>query len=150
HLYGESVTRNACYRRDVADEIEIELVIERCVTRIWKTSQQKRIAVRGCLHDRLGGDIGASTRSVLDDELLAEPLRQPLADQACHNVGATSGGKSDNDAHRPRRIRSRPRNARHCRQRGSARGQMEKTSAGKFHFEPPSRFTSFHSLVRAR
>jgi hypothetical protein len=28
----------------------------------------------------------------------------------------------------------RPRDARHGRQRGSARGQMEKISAGKFHF----------------
>jgi hypothetical protein len=35
------------------------------------------------------------------------------------------------------------------RQRGSARGQMEKISAGKFHSEPPSRFTSFDHLVGA-
>jgi len=33
------------------------------------------------------------------------------------------------------------------RQRGSARGQMQKISAGKFHFEPP--FTSFDHLVGA-
>ena len=33
------------------------------------------------------------------------------------------------------------------RQRGSARGQMEKISAGKFHFEPP--FTSLDHLVGA-
>src|SRR5262249_61922504 len=30
---------------------------------------------------------------------------------------------------------------------GSARGQMEKISAGKFHSEPPSPFTSFNHLV---
>src|SRR2546430_17017579 len=81
--------------------MEIGLVVERCVTRFWKTSHQKRIAVGGCIHDRLGGNIGASTRPVLNHELLVEPLRQPLADQACHDVGATSGGKSDDDAHRP-------------------------------------------------
>ena len=33
------------------------------------------------------------------------------------------------------------------RQRGSARGQMENISAGKFHSEPPSRFTSLDHLV---
>jgi hypothetical protein len=33
----------------------------------------------------------------------------------------------------------RPREARQARQRGSARGQMQKISAGKFHFKPPSR-----------
>src|SRR6516164_6971954 len=32
----------------------------------------------------------------------------------------------------------RPRDPRHYWQRGSARGQMQKVSAGKFHFEPPS------------
>jgi hypothetical protein len=42
----------------------------------------------------------------------------------------------------------RPRRARHRWQRGSARGQMQKTSAGKFHFEPP--FTSFDHLVGER
>src|SRR5262249_60257500 len=38
--------------------------------------------------------------------------------------------------------------ARPRRQRGSARGQMQKISAGKFHFEPP--FTSFDHLVGER
>ena len=34
------------------------------------------------------------------------------------------------------------------RERGSGSGQMQKSSsAGKFHFEPPSRFTSFDHLV---
>jgi hypothetical protein len=36
------------------------------------------------------------------------------------------------------------------RQRGSARGQMQKISAGKFHFEPPSQFTSLDHLVGAQ
>jgi hypothetical protein len=37
------------------------------------------------------------------------------------------------------------------RQRGCARGQMQKLpSVGKFHFEPPSRFTSLDHLVGPR
>src|SRR5262249_8983218 len=51
--------------------------------------------------------------------------------------------------YRPRRIGLRPRDTRHGRQRGSACGQMQKISAGKFHVEPPSRFTSFDHLVGA-
>ena len=47
------------------------------------------------------------------------------------------GGKANNDAHRPRRIGLRPSNTRHGRQRGSARGQMKKLSAGKFHLALP-------------
>ena len=49
---------------------------------------------------------------------------------------APPGGKADDDAHRPRRIGLRPRDARHGRQRGSARCQMQKLSAGKFHHDP--------------
>src|SRR5262249_58831141 len=44
-----------------------------------------------------------------------------------------------------RRIGLRPSDARDCQQRGGARGQMQKSSAGKFHSEPP--FTSFDHLV---
>ena len=123
-------------RRDVADEIEIELVVERRVDRVRRSDQEERIAVRRRAHDRLGGDIAASARPVLDDELLAEPLRQPLTDQARDDVGRAAGGEADDDAHRPRRIGLRPRDARHGRQRGSARGQMQKLSAGKFHRRP--------------
>ena len=73
-------------RRDVADEIEIELVVERRVDRVVASDQKERIAVRRRAHDRLGGDIAAGARPVLDDELLAEPLRQPLTHQARDDV----------------------------------------------------------------
>jgi hypothetical protein len=43
----------------------------------------------------------------------------------------------------------RPCDARHGGQRGSACGQTQKISAGKFHFEPPSCFTSLDHLVGA-
>ena len=46
---------------------------------------------------------------------------------------APPAAMADDDAHRPRRIGLRPRDARHGRQRGSARGQMQKISTGKFH-----------------
>ena len=118
-------------RRDVADEIEIELVVERRVDRVRRSDQKERIAVRGRAHDRLGADIAAGTRPVVDDELLAEPLRQPLTDQARDDVGRAAGGIANNDAHRPRRIGLRPCEARHGRQRGSARGQMQKLYGGE-------------------
>ena len=55
---------------------------------------------------------------------------------------------ANDDAHRPRRIGLRPSEARDGRERGSARGQMQKlSSVGKFHFAPPSRFTSLDHLV---
>src|SRR6266487_256059 len=66
---------NARDRRDVTDEIEIELVVERRVDRVERTGQEKRVAVGRGTHDRLGADIAAATRPVVDNELLAEPLR---------------------------------------------------------------------------
>src|SRR5262245_61515984 len=78
----------------------------------------------------------AAARPVVDNKLLAKPFRQPLPHQACSYVGAAARSKADDHAHRPRRIGLRPRDARHGWQRGSARGQMQKISAGKFHSTP--------------
>jgi hypothetical protein len=63
---------------------------------------------------------------------MAKSIRQPLTYQTCDDVSAT-GGKGDDQPHRPRRIDLRPRDARHCRQRGKAGGQMQKSAAGKFY-----------------
>src|SRR5262245_2156455 len=128
HLHGKRLAVNARDRPNVADEIEIELVVEAGVDRVHESGHKERISVRGRLYDHLGADIAGSSWSVLDDELLAELLRQPLSYQACHDVGATSGGKSDNDAHRSRWIGLRPRDPRECRQRGRARRQMPNSS----------------------
>ena len=54
---------------------------------------QQRVAIRRCLGDRLGPDIAAGAGAVLDDELLAEAIRQPLTHQARLDVGGPSGGK---------------------------------------------------------
>src|SRR5262245_5864448 len=59
------VALDACHWRDIADEIEIELVIERSVDGVPTADQEQRVAVRRCAHDRLGADIAAAARSVL-------------------------------------------------------------------------------------
>src|SRR5262249_27528498 len=81
-----------------------------------------------------GGDISGCPGTVFDDELLTEPLGQPLTEQARGDVGGAAGGKADNQAHRPRRIGLRPSDARDGRERGRARRQMEKLSTGKFQY----------------
>src|SRR5262249_20888238 len=116
--------------------IEIELVVKRRVDRAAWRDHEERITVRGRAHDRLGADVAARARSVVDDKWLAQPFRQPLAHQARVNVVRAAGSKSDDDAHRPRRIGLRPCDARNSRQRDSARCQMQKISAGKFHGLP--------------
>ena len=106
------------------------------------------MAIRRCTYDRLSADSAAIPGAVVDDEWLAEPLLQPLSHRACEDVARAAGGKSDDDTHRPRRIRLRPCDARDGRQRGRARDQMQKISAGKFQLNLPSRH-SITSSARA-
>ena len=126
--------------RDVADECEIELLVERRVDGIRLTDREKHIAIGGSTNDRFGGDIGACARPILDDEWLTEPFRQPLTHDAREDVECAARGHPNDDPHRPRRIGLRPSKARCSRQRGSARGQMQKSSAGKFHCTLPESF----------
>ena len=73
--------------RDVADEVEFELLVECRVDEIRRSDQEQRVAVGRRVHDRLGRDVGAGAGLVLDDELLADPLRQPLPRQPRDDVG---------------------------------------------------------------
>src|SRR6478735_9051766 len=75
HHHDGGLAANARDRRDVANEIEIEIIVERRVDRVRRIGQQEGIAVRGRAHDRLGSDVATGTRPVLDDKLLTEPLR---------------------------------------------------------------------------
>src|SRR5262245_20614152 len=135
--YDKGHDNNAGDRCNVADEIEVELVIERRVGRACVgPDHEQRVAVRRRAHDRLGADIATRARPVLDHEWLAKPLRQPLTHQTGDDVGRSAWGEWGDDAHRPRRISLRPRDARQSRQRGGARGQMQEFAAGKFHNTP--------------
>src|SRR5262249_3497474 len=66
--------KDARDRRNVADEAEIELV-EKCRTdRVRGNDIEERVSVRRCPHRRLGADIAACAGSILDNELLTEPV----------------------------------------------------------------------------
>jgi hypothetical protein len=90
HHHDAGLAANARDRRDVMDEIETEPVVERRVDHVRRAGQEKCVTVWWRAHDRFGADIAASTRAVLDNELLAEPLREPLRDQAREDVGRRS------------------------------------------------------------
>src|SRR5262245_58477271 len=128
--HDEACANDASDRRNVANEIEIELVVERRVSRVERTDREQRVAVGRGTHDRLGGDVAAGSRTVVDDERLTEPLREPLTDQARRDVRTASGREADNDAYWPRRISLRASDARGGRQRGRTCGQMQKFAAG--------------------
>src|SRR5262245_37759817 len=105
---------NARDGRDVADKIEIELFVERRIDRVCRSDEEERVAIRGRTHDRLSADIGASSRPILDDKLLTEPLRQELAYQTRDDVvPAASGSRYEcapaaSDRLAPLRFATRP------------------------------------------
>ena len=73
--------RRARYARDwrnVANEIEVELLIERWVHRVRIGDQEEGVTVSVSTHDRVGSYISTSTRPVLNDECLVEAFREPL------------------------------------------------------------------------
>ena len=104
HHHDEGHADDARDRRDVANEIEIKIVVERRTDRCRRADHEQRIAVRLRIHDRLGSNIAAGTWPILDHEGLTETLRQPLSYQARGDVGRAPGGKADDQAHRPCRI----------------------------------------------
>src|SRR5262249_39734814 len=134
-----------------ADEIEIEVVVERRVDCVSGANQEKRVAIRRRAYDRLSADIAVRARPVLDNELLAEPLREPLTHQARRDVVTATGGVSNDPAHGPRWIGLRESEARHARECGSsARCQMEECAAGKLSSVtsvPPARQPRCHPTL---
>jgi hypothetical protein len=133
HLQDIGSARDTRDRRNVADDIEIELVVERGIDRGRRPEENERIAVRSRMYCRLGTDVGGGTRPVVEDDGPAQPLRQPLPHQAREDVGHIAGRHRHDPAHSPRRIGLRPSRARNGRESGSARRQMQEFSACKFH-----------------
>src|SRR5262249_45856298 len=129
HHYDVRLPVSACDRRDVADEIVAEPFVQARIERVDEIDQQQRVSVGSSTHNCLSPNIAAPSWSIFGDELLAEPLCQPLTQKTRQQVGWPSSGGGHNDAHRTRRIGLRHRDTRHRRQRGSACGQMQKSTA---------------------
>src|SRR5215467_8401248 len=70
----------------------------------WRLNGNEGISVGSRIDRRLQGNVGAGSWPVLDNELLTEPLRQPLSHEACENVGRAARRKAHDPAHRPRWI----------------------------------------------
>jgi hypothetical protein len=81
------------HRRNVALKVERQGFVEQRIDHVRRHGEQQRVAVGRRVDDRLHGDIGAAARFVLDDHRLAEPGREPLAQQACDEIDAAAGRK---------------------------------------------------------
>src|SRR5262249_61283200 len=92
---------------------------------------QQRVAVVRRVRNQIGGDVAAGAAAVLDDELLTELLAERLREHARGDVAGGAGGKTDDDAHRPRRVALRLGDRRG--ERGNAGYELQKSTARKCH-----------------
>ena len=100
HLHHAERVNDAGDRDDVADEVEIEIVVQRRVPDVRRVISSSVWPSGVGSHDRLGADIAAGAGPVLNDKRLAEALRQPLSHQPRENVGRSAGAEADDPAHR--------------------------------------------------
>src|SRR5262249_4986409 len=96
------------------------------------------VAIRRSAGDSTHADAAACTRYILDDHGLAEGYAHVLGKDARERIGGPARRIRHDDRDWPRRIGLRRRGARYGREHGSARGQMQKRSSGKYHNIPPN------------
>jgi hypothetical protein len=75
HGHDQGFAGQRRHRREVAGEIESEITVKRRVDRIGRRRHEQRVAVRCRLRHGIGGDIGAGSGPIFDDEGLTQPLR---------------------------------------------------------------------------
>jgi hypothetical protein len=95
--------------------VEAELVVKRRVDGIRDVELDERVSVGSGAHHLFGGEVARGADPVLDDELLPEPIGQPLRHQPRGEIAAAAGRKAHDKTHRPRWIGLRPRDSRHGR-----------------------------------
>src|SRR6185295_404935 len=87
-------------RHAVLDEVKRQLFVHRRIDKVVRPDKDDGVAVRGRTQCRLHADVAAGADAVLDDELLAEMLRQILAEQAAGDVIRAASGKADDEVDR--------------------------------------------------
>src|ERR1700730_13480376 len=83
--YGRR-SRNTRNWSNVANQVEIERVVERCVPHVGRRRFEQRVTVGGRPHDHIGRQITARTWLIVDDDFLAEALRQRWRYRTRENV----------------------------------------------------------------
>ena len=70
-LHDERNGLDRCDRRDVADKVEVELLVQRDIDRVLRIDRQQGVAVGRHVGHGFGRNIAGGARTDLDDELLA-------------------------------------------------------------------------------
>ena len=125
-------------RSEVADDVKIQFVIKRRVPSVSRRGEMQHVAVGRRFGDSFRGESASGAGAIFDEELLAEMLRQPLADQACIGVVYTPWRKAGYDPNRMGRIAFCFRRPRVRSDRDGARCKTTKVSSGQSHYFAPA------------
>src|SRR6516164_5819951 len=117
-------------------KLKFRFVYSAALTAVVETARSS-VAVWGRLCHDFGADVAGRTRPAIDEELLAEPLRQPLTDKPRDDVGCTTGREANDDVHWTRRIAERICNASQGRKGRSSGCQVQKFTTGQLHGDVP-------------
>jgi hypothetical protein len=136
HHHDERLAGDAGDRRDVAQQVETEILEQRGVDRVRRTDEEQRMAVGRRAHHRFGRRIAGGARQVLDDDGLSQPLREPFTQQAREDVVRSAGNEADDQPQRARRIGLRQCRARNRGKHGGDPRKLQELTARKFHGDP--------------
>ena len=125
-------------RREIGDEVVVEVLVQHRVDRIDRIGHEQRVAVGRRVCGEFAADVVVAAGAIFDDERLAELRRQPLRDQPRGDIGRTSRGGGDDDTDRTNRIGVRARRRRATSQRGCASGKAKKLTARNGQVAPPA------------
>src|SRR5262249_44205987 len=103
--------------------------IEKAVDRKRRRSEQQGVAVRRRARDGLGADVAAGARPVVDNDLLAQQLRQASSDDTGRGVGASTGRERRDQPNGTVRVSLRLNVASDCARCCERRGELHQSAA---------------------
>jgi hypothetical protein len=154
HFFGidRKCSRKARGERDrsqILHRIVGHRLIEQWIDDLIIGVDENGVTVGRGMRGFLGANIAAGADNILDKELLTEMLREPFRQQPGKDIARSAGTKSDDDAHRVRRIGLGLRDARRCREDRSGASRSENVATGKMHRHLLDEFTSADPTCRS-
>src|SRR5262245_45369278 len=136
---GEYQQRCAAQKRDrfeITEQIVLQCVDGAVHDMCTPVAAAECITVWRSTPDPGNSKTPGGTCRVFNDDGLSERCPHVLGQDTHSRVRRTARCVPDDNRDRPCRIGLRPGDPRHSRERGNARGQVQKLSTGKFHFDP--------------
>src|SRR5262249_47194739 len=137
--------------RDIADEIVVELVVECRIHRVPCANNEQRVTVGRGTHDRLGADIAAAPRPVVDNKIAGRGALTAIdlpGARGCRSAPPERRARSDAPAVSDRLVPARSTLWPAPRQR--PRPDAGHVYGGEVSFEPPLRHSIASSAVNRR